>query len=112
MVKFYTEDPSLTLRILHLGSVFFEGPVVWVSLTALDGHLQVYPGHAPLMTALKPGFLKMMPLQKSKTEKLFLGESIAHITAKEVTVFSTQVRASAPSSGRKVTPYVFGDTYV
>ena len=49
----------LVVDILTPEASVFSGEVVSVTLPGLDGAFQVLPNHAPIISALKPGIMKV-----------------------------------------------------
>ncbi|HEX2553169.1 MAG TPA: F0F1 ATP synthase subunit epsilon [Microvirga sp.] len=49
--------PTFTFELVAPERVIFSGDVDAVVLPATEGDMTVLPGHAPMMTALKTGFL-------------------------------------------------------
>lgn len=102
-------SPRLTLRLMSLGDVFFEGPVVWVSFFALDGAIQVRPKHAPLLTTLKPGVISFMPTSSSKPRFFKASEGIADIKPDVVTLFSGNFSEATHKAHKPGTQFVWPD---
>lgn len=46
---------TIQLEIVSAEASIFSGEVRFVSVTGAAGELGIYPGHAPLLTSLKPG---------------------------------------------------------
>lgn len=45
------------IEVVSTESVLFSGPMTFVSLPGSEGSLGVFPGHTPLLTRLKEGFV-------------------------------------------------------
>lgn len=52
-------DPKMHVSIVTPYSLFFEGDVEMVVLTAIDGEIGIQPGHTPLIAALLPGEIRL-----------------------------------------------------
>ena len=52
----------------------FEGPVEMVCAQALDGSIGILAGHAPLLTALSAGIVRVK--QKGRERQFVVGESL------------------------------------
>jgi F-type H+-transporting ATPase subunit epsilon len=50
---------EFTFRLVTPQRIVFEGPVISIQVPGSEGYLGVLAHHAPLITALKPGKLKM-----------------------------------------------------
>lgn len=60
---------TIELDIVSAEAAIFHGDVKFVSITGMVGELGIYPGHAPLLTALKPG--QIHATLKDGTEEVF-----------------------------------------
>jgi F0F1-type ATP synthase epsilon subunit len=82
-----------TARLTTAAGVWQELSAVWVSLWAEDGGLQLFAGHAPLVTVMQDGPLRIMTATSS-TPTLFYGKAgLVHVQPKLVTFFSTHFEA-------------------
>ena len=74
------------------GEIFF-GPARMVFLPASEGEIGVTPRHAPLLTLLKPGEVRIQPPEGDE-QFFFVGGGALKIQPKKVTVLAdTAVRA-------------------
>jgi F-type H+-transporting ATPase subunit epsilon len=64
----------------------FEGEVDFVVANGADGELGILPHHAPLMTILKPGALKIR--QGTEEQLLFVGGGFLEVLPDRVTVLA------------------------
>lgn len=67
--------------------ILFSGPLEAVMLPGTEGDMTVLPGHAPVMTALKTGFL-IMTNHKDDGERVLVRGGFAEIGADRVTVLA------------------------
>ena len=67
--------------------VLFSGQVDAVLLPGTEGEMTVLPGHAPVMTALKTGFL-VITNHKGDGERVLVRGGFADISARGVTVLA------------------------
>jgi F-type H+-transporting ATPase subunit epsilon len=67
--------------------VLFSGDVEAVMLPGTEGDMTVLPGHAPVMTALKTGFL-VITNHKGDGERVLVRGGFADISANGVTVLA------------------------
>jgi F-type H+-transporting ATPase subunit epsilon len=67
--------------------VLFSGAVDAVLLPGTEGEMTVLPGHAPVMTALKTGFL-VITNHKGDGERVLVRGGFADISARGVTVLA------------------------
>ena len=68
-----------SLRVVSVERSLFEGDVDFVVANGADGELGILPRHAPLMTILKPGALRIKPTE-GEEQVLFVGKPRAQAT--------------------------------
>jgi len=64
----------------------FEGDVDFIVATGIEGELGILPRHAPLMTILKPGALKIT--QGDQEQLIFVGGGFLEVLPDRVTVLA------------------------
>ena len=74
------------LRVVSVERNLFEGDVDFVVANGADGELGILPHHAPLMTILKPGALKIR--QGAEEQLLFVGGGFLEVLPDRVTVLA------------------------
>src|SRR5438046_6046271 len=74
------------LRVVSVERSLFEGDVDFVVANGADGELGILPHHAPLMTILKPGALKIR--HGGNEELLFVGGVFLEVLPDRVTVLA------------------------
>lgn len=74
------------LRVVSVERSLFEGDVDFIVATGADGELGILPRHAPLMTILKPGALKIT--QGANEQLLFVGGGFLEVLPDRVTVLA------------------------
>ena len=74
------------LRVVSVERSLFEGDVDFVVANGADGELGILPRHAPLMTILKPGALKIR--HGGNEELLFVGGGFLEVLPDRVTVLA------------------------
>ncbi len=77
---------SFPLRVVSVERSLFEGDVDFVVANGADGELGILPHHAPLMTILKPGALKIR--HGGNEELLFVGGGFLEVLPDRVTVLA------------------------
>lgn len=84
-----TKGAPLTLSLSTPADTVFEGPVKSVLLKALDGQLEVFPGHIPLLGVLQNGIMRVR-VNDSQDPFVYYntGDGIIHITPGVVHVFA------------------------
>ena len=76
----------IPLRVVSVERSLFEGDVDFVVANGADGELGILPRHAPLMTILKPGALKIR--HGGNEELLFVGGGFLEVLPDRVTVLA------------------------
>ncbi len=77
---------TVPLRVVSVDRSLFEGDVDFIVANGIDGELGILPHHAPLMTLLKPGALKIT--QGGQEQLLFVGGGFLEVLPDRVTVLA------------------------
>lgn len=78
---------SVHLDIVSAESEIFSGLAELVVATAILGEIGVTPGHAPLLTALKPGQVRVVK-QGGEEELFFVSGGILEVQPNRVTILA------------------------
>jgi F-type H+-transporting ATPase subunit epsilon len=76
------------LRVVSVERSLFEGEVEFIIANGADGELGVMARHAPLMTVLKPGPLRIQEVMGGAEEVLFVGGGFLEVLPDRVTVLA------------------------
>ncbi len=76
------------LRVVSVERSLFEGDVEFMIANGADGELGVLARHAPLMTVLKPGPLRIQETYGGSEELLFVGGGFLEVLPDRVTVLA------------------------
>ena len=76
------------LRVVSVERSLFEGEVEFMIANGADGELGVLARHAPLMTILKPGPLRIQETMGGPEEVLFVGGGFLEVLPDRVTVLA------------------------
>jgi F-type H+-transporting ATPase subunit epsilon len=76
------------LRVVSVERSLFEGEVEFIIANGADGELGVMARHAPLMTVLKPGPLRIQEVMGGSEELLFVGGGFLEVLPDRVTVLA------------------------
>jgi len=76
------------LRVVSVERSLFEGDVEYIIANGADGELGVLARHAPLMTILKPGPLRIQKEIGGPEEVLFVGGGFLEVLPDRVTVLA------------------------
>jgi F-type H+-transporting ATPase subunit epsilon len=77
-----------SLRVVSVERSLFEGDVEFIIANGADGELGVLARHAPLMTILKPGPLRIQETLGGPEEVLFVGGGFLEVLPDRVTVLA------------------------
>lgn len=78
----------------------FSGLVEKIQVTGSEGELGIYPGHAPLLTAIKPGMIRIVK-QHGHEEFIYLSGGILEVQPGSVTVWRIPQFAVRTSTKRE-----------
>lgn len=53
----------MELKISTPSKVMYHGPIEKISIPTENGNLKVMSGHAPMVTSVKPGLIKVRPMK-------------------------------------------------
>ena len=76
------------LRVVSVERSLYEGEVEFIIALGADGELGVLARHAPLMTVLKPGPLRVQETFGGPEEVLFVGGGFLEVLPDRVTVLA------------------------
>ena len=74
------------LRVVSVERSLFEGEVEFIIANGADGELGVMARHAPLMTVLKPGPLRIQEVMGGAEDVIFVGGGFLEVLPDRVTV--------------------------
>lgn len=78
---------TVHLDVVSAESTLFSGLVETLQVTGSEGELGIYPGHAPLLTALKPGMVRIVK-QFGNEELIYLAGGTLEVQPGTVTVLA------------------------
>lgn len=81
------------LTVVSIARDIFCGIVKKIRVMGVEGEMEVFPGHAPLLTCIKPGILHIIK-EDSSLEYIYLSGGILEVQRNMVTILAdTAVRA-------------------
>ena len=84
---------TLELDIVSAEASIFKGEVSFVSVTGSVGELGIHPGHAPLLTSLKPGQIRAT-LKDGKEEVFYMSGGMLEVQPNMISILAdTALRA-------------------
>jgi F-type H+-transporting ATPase subunit epsilon len=76
------------LRVVSVERSLFDGEVEFIIANGADGELGVMARHAPLMTILRPGPLRIQEVMGGEEQILFVGGGFLEVLPDRVTVLA------------------------
>ncbi|MFT4809494.1 MAG: F-type H+-transporting ATPase subunit epsilon [Paraglaciecola sp.] len=84
---------TVHLDVVSAETSIFSGLVETIQVTGSEGELGIYPGHAPLLTTLIPGMVRLVK-QHGDEESIYINGGVLEIQPGTVTVLAdTAIRA-------------------
>ncbi|GAA4895812.1 F0F1 ATP synthase subunit epsilon [Ferrimonas pelagia] len=78
---------TVHLDVVSAQEKMFSGLVESLRITGAEGELGILPGHVPLLTAIKPGMVRIVK-QHGKAETIYLSGGILEVQPDGVTVMA------------------------
>ncbi len=83
---------TVKLDVVSAESEIFSGLVQTIQVTGSEGELGIHPGHAPLITAIRPGMVRLVK-QFGEEELIYVAGGFLEVQPGSVTVLAdTAVR--------------------
>jgi len=87
------EPATIHVDIVSAEGELFSGPAAAVFAAAAQGDIGIYPRHAPLLTLLKPGEVRVQPPDGDE-QHFFVGGGVLEVQPSKVTILAdTALRA-------------------
>ncbi len=77
---------SIELKIVTPEKVVYDGEVDGVSFPTVEGEITVLPGHIPIISAIKPGELKIR--KSGKIEFFAVAKGVIEVDGKRITMLA------------------------
>ena len=81
---------TIHLDIVSAEAAIFSGLVERISVSGALGELGIYPGHAPLLTSLRPGFVRLVK-QGGEAEVFYVSGGILEVVPQCITILADTV---------------------
>ncbi|RLR17875.1 F0F1 ATP synthase subunit epsilon [Sodalis-like symbiont of Bactericera trigonica] len=75
------------LDLVSAEKQMFSGLVKKIQVTGSEGELGIFPGHAPLLTAIKPGMVRIVK-EHGNEEYIYLSGGVLEVQPSTVTVLA------------------------
>lgn len=102
------------LDVVSAEAKLFSGLVEKIQVTGSEGELGIYPGHTPLLTAIKPGMVRIVK-ERGEEEIIYLSGGVLEVQPNAVTILAdTAIRgqdldeARAMEAKRKAEEHIRG----
>lgn len=81
---------AMTMRVdvVSIEALLFSGLVECVVAPAEMGEVGIYPGHAPMLTLLKPGIVRLKIPFQPQEEVVYVSGGILEVQPQQVTILS------------------------
>ena len=84
---------TLHVTIVSAEQSIFSGDATMVVVPGEAGELGILPGHAPLLSRVRPGTVKVMLADKGEEEIVYVSGGVLEVQPKNVTILSdTSIR--------------------
>ena len=88
-------DATLHVDVVSAEEAIFSGEATFVVLPGEAGELGIYPRHAPLITRIRPGAVRIFPAGGGEEHLIFVAGGILEVQPKLVTVLAdTAIRGT------------------
>lgn len=85
---------TIKVDVVSAEEHIFSGEAELVSLPGTSGELGIMPGHLPLITLIRPGFVRVHVPGEQEPEQIFVVGGVLEVQPEQVTVLSdTAVRS-------------------
>ncbi|ESP91573.1 MULTISPECIES: F0F1 ATP synthase subunit epsilon [Pseudoalteromonas] len=78
---------TVQLDVVSAEQSVFSGAVATIQVTGSEGELGIHPGHAPLLTGLKPGMVRLVK-EDGTEEIIYVAGGTLEVQPKTVTVLA------------------------
>lgn len=79
---------TIHVDVVSAEQLLFSGPAEFVIVPGARGELGVYPRHAPLVTKLKPGSVRVKMPDQAEEELIFVNGGLVEVQPDVVTIMS------------------------
>ncbi|MDG2059924.1 MAG: ATP synthase F1 subunit epsilon [Flavobacteriales bacterium] len=83
------EEEKLSLEVVAPEKMVLSKTVDMVTISGSEGDFGVLPGHAALVSSIRPGFLEIEA--DKETEKMFIGGGFIEVLEDKVSILATEV---------------------
>ncbi len=89
---------TLTLDVVTPEAVAVSRQVPMVVIPGMEGDFGVLPGHSPLISAIRPGIIKLYDAQGAVSGRFLVTGGFAEVTPERCTILATEIFDFASTS--------------
>ena len=86
------EEEKISLEVVSPEKMVMSKTVDMVTISGTEGDFGILPGHAALVSSIRPGFLEIE--NNKETEKMFIGGGFIEVLEDNVSILATEVLSS------------------
>ena len=88
-------NPTIHVDVVSAEESIYSGEAEFVVLPGEAGELGIYPRHAPLITRIKPGAVRILPAGGGEEQLIFVAGGVLEVQPKLITVLAdTAIRGT------------------
>ena len=86
------DEEKISLEVVSPEKMVMSKTVDMVTISGTEGDFGILPGHAALVSSIRPGFLEIE--NNKETEKMFIGGGFIEVLEDKVSILATEVLSS------------------
>ena len=86
------EEEKLNLEVVSPEKLILSKSVDMVTISGTEGDFGVLPGHAPIVSSIRPGILEIE--SNKEIQKMFIGGGFIEVLLDKVSILATEVFSS------------------
>ena len=83
------EEDKLNLEVVSPEKMVISKPVDMVTISGTEGDFGILPGHAAIVSSIRPGFLEIEA--DKEIEKMFIGGGFIEVLEDKISILATEV---------------------
>ena len=88
-------NATIHIDVVSAEEAIYSGEAAFVVLPGEAGELGIYPRHAPLITRIRPGAVRIMPAGGGEEQLIFVAGGVLEVQPKLITVLAdTAIRGA------------------
>ena len=90
------DEEKISLEVVSPEKMVMSKTVDMVTISGTEGDFGILPGHAALVSSIRPGFLEIEA--DKETEKMFIGGGFIEVLEDKVSILATEVLSADKTS--------------